>query len=750
MTTPKQPRRRKNDGKRLKKAMTPPMDTPGVVARNEKYIQMLLALQAFLPQVTTEHSLTQKVEVLIKKLGIPPKTVFETNSRDRSMSSEATSIILDLKKELSDVEDIGTKKTLKTHIDKLHEMASDLGIAHGAPRNMKEVLARNLLGLQPQDVRAKGVAKTLFKETVADMKVLFGADASKMVQRKNEEGRIAEKGALVRHKARHEDHETALMMNEDYDDKKMRDAHEEALTENRERNKAKERDEVHEEALKENEERDAAVANGTTLPVDAIRDKELIHAQALDIEEDTEKQREEAKALEANKPKERQKAAEKIEAYIENEQDDSVASEILETVKNIEKILEKDEKKKDGAKSEKEKAPKDTATEKEEQLQAFAKKLGIKLSDPEERKKAEAMMAKGTISSTEATATPLEKVVGVEEGHTATLGRVEDKEEALAMALRQDKKMKVRAAYEEATALNERIDEERKEEKGLVENKGKAYRMAVRVNNNIDRRAAQLPPEMATVGDSSSVQAPAITPTEATVEDSPSVKAPELAPQEPSSGGGMMDTAGGVVTGNAVTRGARGILGGARRMLGRGGGALRGVGGTAARIGAMGVGSSALATGAVAVGGLYAGWKIGSWANRRLGLQSEGERMNEAADKRTAEVSENAERVAREHGYTSFAAMQSANRSRAQLQQQETRTGAVEGLERGSIEERIQVPTTPAPVTPPVVNNNYASPAPAPAPASGNQTVFIRPVHPSFMRYQEKRMTRTLFPQNSV
>lgn len=777
--------RKSRHAPRIRKAIQPTMDIPGVVARNEKYIQQMMELQAFLPQVTTDPDAIYAIGLIIEELGVTPQSLGVLDLKDKSISKKATQLLLILKKELTNLEDIATRKTLKQHMAELEGMATDLGLSRGSPRNIKETIARNFLGLQPQDVRSQGVAKTFLKESIEDMKVLFGADGAKMVQQKSEAGHAALNRADDA-RVKRKDHDEALQDDKDFEERKVDIAHGEALEEEKERNQKIEREEAHEEALKENEKRDSAVSSGTPFNTDAIREKELIHAQALDIEEDAERQREAFRTQEENKPKQRERVAEKIAAHTEDVQDDSVASEILDTVKAIHKLLEKEGKKKnpDPSKSEKEKTSKQEVGEKEEAILKIMKTLGYKSNDPEGRRLAEKAFEKGTLNSSMSTATPLEKV-DVGEDHARALQTNEniDKtkahEEAKAVNDRIEKHTKVmdpekdlvrdkNAAHGMAITTNTLIDKNTKTKelkKGLIKDKEKAHEMAIPTNIKIDRRSAALQSLATKNQESSSTEIPPTTPTEATVEDSPSTQAPAITPEEPTEGGMSpvaASVAGGVAASGArsilggAASGARSILGGARRVVGRVGGILgrvgsaaARVGGTAARVGAMGVGSSALATGAVAAGGLFAGWKIGKWANRRLGLQSRDERFNEAANTRLAEAGENAERTARERGFSSFAAMRSANRSRAQLQEQETRAGAVEGLERGSVEDRIQEPTTPTPTVPPVINN-YNSPAQPPAQPPGNQTVFIRPVHPSFMRYLEKRQSRILFPTGAM
>lgn len=224
-------------------------------------------------------------------------------------------------------------------------------------------------------------------------------------------------------------------------------------------------------------------------------------------------------------------------------------------------------------------------------------------------------------------------------------------------------------------------------------------------------------------------------------------------------------------------------------LLSKAGGAIRGAAGAA---------SGALAVGGTAVGGLAAGFGAGELINKAMGQQTatqtlmeHGEATQMMADVEEAKKQGTAEReaVAKKHGFNTFEEFQAANRKKmmqkqaapveAQAQQKKEGTDTVFTLDRretgngfeekmggmvlkpgskyqpkerpdpfGTAEKYFESQGAKAPA--PTVINNYNQAAPPPPQAAPPVSVFIRPVHPSMMRYQEKRLTRILNPQSSV
>lgn len=713
MSLPRKPRPKTKN--RPRKPIQPRLDIQGVIARNEEYLTLMHSLEAMLPRVTTNRHAMDLAEEIIHKLEYIPPNLGSLNAHDKYLASKATELFLALQKDWANIQDVQTKQALKGYMGRLDKMAADLGASRAAPRNMKEVLARNFLGLQPQDVRTKGLLKTYMKEAAMDMRVLFGGNAEEMMQDQRRSDHRAQNEAEARKDMRR-DHEEALHDDADFEQRKVNAVHEEALREDRERNRQKERDKAHEEAIEEDRKRNTATASGVPFVTDAVRDKELIHAQALEINEKVEKEREELRLVEKEKKKAQQKEGRAVEAHVENRKDDSIAAALLGEVKAIHGLLKKGGGGGTGGgtgKGRKRATPTD-ADNHEAEIQKIMKTLGYSANDPEGRRLAEKALKKG-VRTGGAAVTP--EILEKDHDHAlkvnADIDRkakeqnyVRDKEEAHTKALEIEKRIE----HIRALRTNERMDKKAKET-GLLPNTPQLQEAAFATNQRMDAISAAK-------AQNASMQSGTST--------------PSIAPAAPAPPPPSAPTATGSVGGGGIMGRVRRFGAGIKNMAG------------------MAVGASGMATGAVALGGLALGGAVGHWANKNLGLKSKGERMNEAAEAHAAEVEKNSHRVAREKGYQSFETMREANRSRAQFMETEkVRRASVESLERPNIDESMLEPVA-APTVVPVVNNYHNNASASPSTPPQPQTVFIRAVHPSFMRYQEKRMSRILHPQGVV
>jgi len=677
MSTPKKVRSSKHIREAIR-PIKPEMDIQGVVARNDQYINVLIGLRSLLPQISTNVEGLRIVAELIDDFGVIPKNLASLNLFDRKMASHAAKLYLILKKDWNKATQSDVKRALKVYVDKVKAMGEDLSMPRAQPRNMKEVLARNFLGIQPQDTRTRGLGHSYMKETLQDFKVLFGADNNKAEFKKA----VGDEEALEKSKR---NVEMRRLQEEAYEDNRDFDA----VRQHKQQRKQQEMGSVHEEALRENRIRDNALFAGNPIADDPIRDKELIHAQALEMDGADEVRDEQRNAEEQRNA--RRIAAERASVNkIEDNQDDSVSSDILEELKSIHELLEE---KPTNAKT---KTQENNADTREDEIQKIMKALGYKGNNPDGRKLAEKMLDSGTKKG------PVEPVSPRDEDHEKALkinqdidrkkkeeSYIHDKDVAHAEALEVEKEK----VHGRALSTNAKIDY-RMKEKNFIKDKDEAHDRALKVNADIDQKNASPP-----------------VPTAA----QPAAPQPTQVPEETPEPVSLMDR-------------ARGMLGGVKRFAGM---AARGLG-----------------MASIAAGGVVGGWKLGGWANRRLGLQTVGERMNEAENARSLEVDQNAANVARQHGFNSFAEMQAANRATSQrnLQRQ---SGMVDGVSRGNIDDTLSMTPTMTP-PPSHVTNNYVTPAPAPQHSSEPQVVFIRPVHPSLMRFQDKRVSRTLFPQNTM
>lgn len=198
-------------------------------------------------------------------------------------------------------------------------------------------------------------------------------------------------------------------------------------------------------------------------------------------------------------------------------------------------------------------------------------------------------------------------------------------------------------------------------------------------------------------------------------------------------------------------------LKGARSVLSRG---LKGAGRLAkgaGRLGTVMTGSVAGASGAAiagtVVGGLATGMAIGDkfntsiedggsgnlkdwWRNTKLG----GLRKQSIAEKENERVSKNnADEIAKKKGFASFEEMKEHNKKLRAVEKTKTNVAAAIETEQQNQQQNQQQPTTN------VVNNYNNAPAP-----EGRKKEIDPPILPvrtsdtSFIRYQDKRMTRIL------
>jgi hypothetical protein len=789
------PRRPNTKVRQAIRPIKPEMDIQGVILRNDKYLDTMHGLELLLPSVASKETAAEAsdlVSEIITLLEQVPRNIGTMNAFDKRTATLTARLILILQKPYSNVSDPSVKKQLKTYLDSLKVMGGDLSVHREQPRNMKEVLARNFLGLQPQDVRAKGIASTYMRETMKDFKVLFGGTREKSAFDKTMEDEKAIKNAEEKKQQRLKDiddkteNEDKQKQKADTDKEK---AHSEAIKEDKEREEKKS---VHEEALEEDTNRNEAMKQGVPTILDAIAEKDAIHAQAIEkeneIEEATLTARENQTKKDDQKRQNQNDQEQKEKDEIEAKSDDTVTSEILEEVKAIHELIEKgggvgggdgtgsgkgkrkqsieDVGEVDGGREEtikkmmkaipgfkredaekaydkgviqkedqedKVEAEKDAHAEDRERSMARGKAERVQKEQEEARIEelqnahAEALDIdennKGRIHSTgiaqdRANETDRYRSMDKEKAHgeanawavMRTPGRIEDK----------DLSHDVANTMEAKNESQRKINEARKLDKGSAE-----------AEAHLTERWRNLPKD-ASHEEALAQEAkmnPVATPVTASVAEPTPLEMPE-APEVPEEGGSWLGKAFGAVSG------------------------------------AVGKAVAPVAAG-VAVGAGALGLGIHEWNKH-----SEAGQMTRDVEAKDKERGTQAYQLAQSKGFNSIKEMRASGQDKLQgrtvggIGQKEVQAphttytprahrrggvmaGGVLGAEKGGIDEGItEKPVHVAPIAPII----YAPPAPAAQQQQRQerQSVFIRPVHPSFMRYQEKRLSRILFPQNTV
>jgi len=798
--------KRNNSKKKIRQTIRPELDVQGIVRRNEQFLDTLYALR---PHLLKDDESLQLIDKIIGGLEKIQPNVTSSESHDKNIASAIARLINNIQ---GDAE-------LKPYVDALKKIGGELVLSRTKPRSIKEVLARNYLGLQPQDVRDKGVMKSFGDDAVQNLRAIFGGKGKEDTFKKTMGDQKAIQGIAKKREKRQEDEDKKV---EDEANKKEQ-SHEEAIREDKERDRQKQRnrdkDAVHEEALEEEKNRGDAMKQGVATVGDSIAERDAIHAQAIerenDIEEATLTARENQSKREEQKKENQDTQDQKEKDEIEAASDDGVTAEILEEVKAIHEILEKGGiavagegtgtgKGKTKGKAAEKPSDDETPLSRDDAINKMVNEFKISREKAEEaydkqiKKEEESLVAEDKKEAElEAHAEDRERsmrrgaeerlqkeqqeaqVEELENAHAEALDMEEgsNKGRVHSTAIAQDRanetdryrSMDKEQAHGEANAWQVQRTSGRIDDKDLAQDvansmdtkreaqiaeKTKSHEEALKINEGrkLDKESAEkearlterwrnLPKDAAheeALADEAKLN-PA--PVAATVEAPKPTELPDEPedPEKKGKGGSWL------------------------------GGAFKKAGGAIAKAGS-GVAAGVAVGGAALAGGIYA-WNKYSDAGKTT-------RDRAAEDKKLGTVGYE---TAQKRGYNSTKEMQAANRDRTQrktvgsIGQMEPHTphttytprahrrgsamasggasggvtGMVMGTEKGGIDESITEKPTPSAPSSQII---YAPSAPvAQQPQrQERQSVFIRPVHPSFMRYQEKRLSRILFPQNTV